>query len=121
MLSASITVILAEEEDKPNSSAHTTMSQSQDDSVLQGEVAGVMFNGDNMQEEGNVPEVPQPPTDSNQREVLACAPVHPPRSVLNLVIPPDGGVMGDADNVVVTWISSSSEVDKDALDSPKHV
>lgn len=54
-MSASITVILAEEEDKPSSFAHTTTSQSQDDSVLQGEVVGVEFNGGNMQEEGNAP------------------------------------------------------------------
>ena len=66
VLSVSITVILAEEEDKPSSSAHTTTSQSQDDSVLQGEVAGIVFNGDNMEEEGNVPEAPQPLADSTQ-------------------------------------------------------
>ena len=84
-------------------------------------MAGVVFNDDNMQEDGIVPEAPQPPADSNQREVLACEPVHPPGSILNLVIPPDGGIAGDADNEFVTWIASSSQVDKDALDSPKHV
>lgn len=95
VLSASITVILAEEEDKPSSLAHTTTSQSQDDSVLQGEMAGVVFNEDKMQEDGIVPETPQPPAKSSQREVLACQPVHHPGSILNLVIPPDGGIEGN--------------------------
>lgn len=120
LLSASITVILAEEEDKPSSSAHTTTSQSQDDSVLQGEMVGVVFNEDNMQEDSIVPEAPQPPADSSQREVLACGPIHHPGSILNLIIPPDGGIEGNADNEFVTWIASSSQVDKDAPDSPQH-
>jgi len=120
-LSPSITVILAEEEDKPSSSVHTTPSQSQDDSVLQGEVAGVEFNGDNMQEEGNVSEAPQPPVDSTQRNVLAGEPEHPPGGIQNLKTPVGGGDTGDADNAVVTWIGSPSQGEKDALDSLKHV
>jgi len=57
-MSASITVNLVEEEDKPSSSAHTTASQSLGHNILQGDVADVMFKGDNMQEEGNMPEAP---------------------------------------------------------------
>lgn len=51
VLSASITIILSEEEDKPNKSAHTSLLQSQDDSVLQGDVVGRMFNCGGLQEE----------------------------------------------------------------------
>lgn len=64
ILSTNITVILAEEEDKPSSFVHTTTSQSQDDSVLQRDVVGTVFNCDNVQEEGNMPEAPQPPVDT---------------------------------------------------------
>jgi len=101
VLLASITVIFGEEEDKPSSSAHTTTSQSQDDSVLQGEMAGVVFNEDNMQEDGIVPEAPQPLADSSHREMLACGPFHHPGSILNLVITPEGGIEGNAGNEFV--------------------
>lgn len=112
----SITVILVEEEDKPSISAHTTPSQSQDDSVLHGEVAGVVFNGDNMQEDGDMPEARQPPVNSTQRTVLAGEPEHPPGGIQNLETSPGGGNTGDADNAAATWIGSLSQVEKDALD-----
>lgn len=83
-------------------------------------MAGVGFNEDNMQEDDIVPEAPRPPTKSSQCEVLACEPVHHPGSILNLVNPLDGGIKGNADNDFVTWIASSSQVDKDAPDSPQH-
>lgn len=121
VLSASIIVVLAKEEDKPRSSVHTTMSQSLDDNVLQGDVAGVVFNGDNMQEEGNAPEAPQPPVDSTQLNFPAVEPEHPPGGILNLETPLGGGDMGDEDIAGVTWKGSPSQVERDALNSQKHV
>ena len=99
---------------------HTTTSQSQDDSVLQGEIVGVVFNEDNMQEDSTVPEAPPHPTDSTQHEILACGPTHRVGSILNLVTPPEGGIEGIEDNGFVTWVASSSQVDKDMPDSPQH-
>ena len=121
ILSASITVILAEEEGKPSSFVHTIVSQSLDDSVLQGDVVGVMFKDENMQEEGNVPEAPQPPVDSTQRNLPAFKPEHPPGGILNLETPSGGGDMGEVDIAVVTGEGSPSQVERDALNSQAHV
>jgi len=114
-------VILAEEEGKPSSFVHTIVSQSLDDSVLQGDVVGVMFKDENMQEEGNVPEAPQPPVDSTQRNLPAFKPEHPPGGILNLETPSGGGDMGEVDIAVVTGEGSPSQVERDALNSQAHV
>jgi len=66
VLTANITVIFYEEENNPNSSAHTSSSQSQEGIMLQGELAGVMSSVENMQEDRHVPEVSTHQADSNQ-------------------------------------------------------
>jgi len=119
ILSANITIIITEEEDKPSSSVHTSPSQSQDDSVLQEDVVGSMFNCDDLQEEGNVPEVPQPPIDTAQHNLPAVEPAHPSDGNLNLVVSPGGGDLGHGDNVVDMWMGSPCWVEKDAPDSLK--
>lgn len=118
VLTASITVILAEEEDHPKDSAHTSSSQSQEDKILQGEMAGVMSNADNMQEDCLVPEVSTHQADSNQHDVLSCEPVPHEGGVLNLVTPLEGGTDGIEDSGLVTWMASSSRLDKTRTNSP---
>lgn len=120
VLTASITIILVEEEDKPNSSVHTTTSQSQDDSVLQGDVVGTVFNWDNVQEEGNIPEAPQPPVETTPRNLQMDDLEHPSISNLNLEVHLGGGDLGDGDNAVDMWMGSPSQVATDAPDALKN-
>lgn len=81
-------------------------------------MVGVVFSGENTQEEGRVPKAPQPLLDMSQGKVIACELEQHPGIILNLVIPPDGGVTGEDDNVIVTWIGSPNQVDKDTPDYP---
>lgn len=62
-LTASISIILTEEENNQVSVAQTTSSQSQEESVLYGDMTGVVFNENMMQENPTVPEEPQQPVN----------------------------------------------------------
>jgi len=73
-----------------------------------------------MQNEGEMPEAPEPQPASSQGQVLACELVSFTSDILNLVIPPDGGVLGVEDNEMVTWIGSPSQVNKDTTYSDTH-
>lgn len=113
-----------EEEDVPsssdtNSTSHS-QSQSQHDSGLQGEIAGIVLSEKDMQNEEAVPDAAQPQPTSSQDRTLACEPMHFTGGILNLTIPPDGGLPEGEDNEMVTWIGSPSQVNKDATDSQTH-
>lgn len=111
ILSASITVIFTEEEDKPRSSAHTTVSQSLEDNILHEDVADVMFKGDNLQEEGIAPEAPQPPVDCTEHNLPVVKPEHSPGGILNLEISLGDSDVGEEDIAVVTGEGSPSQVE----------
>lgn len=76
-----------------------------------------MSSAENMQEDRHVPEVSTHQADSNQHEILCCEPVHHVVNILNLVTPPEGGIEGIEDSGFVTWVASSSRVDKEVPDS----
>lgn len=76
----------------------------------------MISNADNMQEDCPVPEVSMHQADSNQHEILGCEPVQHDGRILNLVTPSEGGIEG----IEVTWVASSSQVDKDMPGSPQH-
>ena len=94
VLTASITIILAEEEDHPSDPAISSSSQTQEDSTHQGGMEGAMFTADNMQEDSLVLEASMQQKDSNQLDVLECEPVHQDYDVLHLVTPTEGGTDG---------------------------
>lgn len=77
ILSVSITVILAEEEDRPSVSVHTSTSQSEDDSVLQGEDVGIVFDCGELRAEGSVLDVLKPPEDNTQDILASADPANP--------------------------------------------
>jgi len=117
-LTASITIILAEEEDHPSDPAISSSSQTQEDSTHQGGMEGAMFTADNMQEDSLVLEASMQQKDSNQLDVLECEPVHQDYDVLHLVTPTEGGTDGIENDGLVTWIASSSRPAKNDTDSP---
>lgn len=83
-------------------------------------MVGVVSNADNIQEDCPVHEASMHQADSIQHEILGCKPVHHAGSILNLVTPPDGGIEGLEESGFVTWVASSSQVDKDVPNSPQH-
>ena len=83
-------------------------------------MVGVVSNADNMQEDCPVPADYVHQADSTQHEILGCEPVHHAGSILNLITPPEGGIEGLEDSGFVTWVASSSQVDKDVPDAPQH-
>lgn len=83
-------------------------------------MAGVVPNADNMQEDCPVPQASTHQADSTQNEILGCEPVHHAGSILNLVTPPKGGIKVLEYYGFVTWVASSSQVDKDVPDSLQH-
>ena len=89
-------------------------------SEFQFDIARVVLNDNNMQNEDGFLEGPQPQPASSQDQILACEPARFSGSILNLVIPPDGNVTGAEDNDMVTWIGSPIQANKDAIDPPPH-
>lgn len=77
ILSVSITVILVEEEDRPSVSVHTSTSQSEDDSVLQGEDVAIVFDCGELRAEGSVFDVLKPPEDNTQDILASADPANP--------------------------------------------
>lgn len=88
--------------------------------MLQGDVVGTMFNCDDLQDSGNVPEVPQPPVDTPHHNLPVVKSTHPYDGNLNLVVPPGGCDTRDGDNVDEIWMGSPDRVEKDAPESLKH-
>lgn len=116
ILSANITVILVEEEDRPSVFVHTSNSQSQDDSVLQGEDVRIVFDRDDLQAEGNVPDVLKPPEDNTQDISALVDPANPSDGNQRLAAPLGGSDTGAGDNVDDSWMGIPCRVDKDARD-----
>ena len=83
-------------------------------------MAGVVLNDNYKQTKDGLPEAPQPQPASSHDQILACEPARFSGSILNLVIPPDGSMMGAEENEMVTWIGSPSQANKDVIDSPPH-
>jgi len=101
ILSASITVILAEEESRPNVSAYTSTSQSRDDSELQGEDVGIVFNSGELRAEGNFLEVFKPLEDNTLDISASVNPTNSSDGNQRLAAPLGGsgtGAEGNADD-----------------------
>lgn len=118
-LTASTTIIISEEETNQVGMAQTTSSHSQEDSVLYGDMAGVVYNEEKLQEDPQVPEEPWQPINIIQDEIIACEPVQYARSTLNLVPTPDGAPVFD-EHGFVTWVAVSNKAEENKKDESEH-
>lgn len=114
------TIFLSEEENNQLSSTPSISSYSQDDSVLLGDLTGIVFHADHMQEDAPVSEAPQQPVNPTQNDALVCGPSQRVVGILHLVSTPDGGAPTLDEDGFVTWAASTSQVNEVTPASPKH-
>jgi len=117
VLSASITVIFAEEEARPIVSVNTSTTQSQEESEQQGEDVGIVFNCGNLQASGNDPDVSKP-TDGDLQEISAS--IHPTSGssgIRRLAAFPGGSGSAKEDTVDDSWMGNTCPVEEEA---PEH-
>lgn len=107
---------MAEEEDRPSVSVHTSTSQSQDDSVLQGEDVGIVFDCGELRAEGSVPDVLKPPEDNTQDILASADPANLSDGNQRLAAPPGGNGTCAGDNTDDSWMGVPCRVEKDARD-----
>ena len=91
-MTVNFTIFVSEEESNQLSSTPSASSHSQDDSVLLGDLTGIVFHADHMQEDAPVSKVPQQP-DPAQEDALVCGLSQRAVSFLHLVTNPDGGAL----------------------------
>lgn len=111
-------VFVSEEESNQLSSTPPASSNSQDDSILLGDMIGLVFHVDRMYEDAPVPEVPQQPDPAKEDENV-CKPSQRATGYLHLVTDSGGALLLD-ENGFVTWVASPSQAKEDMQASPSH-
>lgn len=129
VVTVTFTISVSEEESNQHSSTPSISSFSQDASVLLGDMTGIVFHADHMQEDVPVteapqhtpaPEMPQQADNPTQEDILVYGPSRRVTGELHLITNPDGTLVLDEDGMV-TWATSPSQADEAMPTSPKHV
>lgn len=95
VMTVNFTIYVSEEESNQLSSLPSFSSHSQDDSILLGDMTGIVFHADQMQEDAPVSKAPQQPVNPTQNDVLLCGPSQSAVGILHLVTNPDGAPVPD--------------------------
>jgi len=135
MVTVTFTVSVSQENSIQLSSPAVSPAHSQDANVLLGDMTGIVFHVDHIQEEPPDSEMPQhdlvmeepqhdpameePQNAPAQDDTIACGPVQHDAGFLHLVTHPDGTPVLDEDGIM-TWVSSPSEMKEILATSPNH-
>jgi len=118
VVTVNFTVFVSQEESTQLSSTPSASAHSQDDSILLGDMTGLVFHVDRMHVDAPVPEVPQQPEPAQEDDIL-CEPSQKATGCVHLVTDSDGAPALDEDGFV-TWVASPSQAKEDIPTSPSH-
>lgn len=118
VVTVNLIVFVSEEESTQLSSTPSASAHSQDDSILLGDMNGLVFHVDRMHVDAPVPEVPQQPEPTKEDDIL-CEPSQKATGCVHLVTDSDGAPTLDEDGFV-TWVASPSQAKEDILATPSH-
>lgn len=118
VVTVNFTVFISEEENYHLSSSPPPSSPSQDDSILLGDMTGLVFHADRMQEDAPVSAAPQQLVPAQENDIVG-EPSQKVAGLLHLVTDSDGMPVLD-DEGLVTWFASPSQAKKASPASSSH-